>query len=101
MGKIGKTGKTRGSMSSGQVAEMLGISRRTVSYKAKKGELPLVNCLDHYRFPTNKIKQIAKNMEAGGTTTVKSTLEQITKEDRYALDKLKESIDNGTFFLEI
>lgn len=62
VGKIGKIGKARDYLTSGEVAQKLGMPRRTVTYLGKKGVLPrLPSFGGHYRYPPKEIEDIAKS----------------------------------------
>lgn len=62
MGKIGKIGKARGYLTSGEVAKKLGIPRRTITYLAKKGQLPRITSFGHYRYSPREIENIAESI---------------------------------------
>ena len=64
MGKIGKTGKARDYLTSGEVAQKLGIPRRTVTQLARKELLPIMPRFGkegHYRYPPKEIEKIVES----------------------------------------
>lgn len=66
---MGKIGKARDYLTSGEVAQRLGRPRRTITYQAKKGELPTRTRLGregHYRYPLREIQELAQSPPYAG-----------------------------------